>query len=239
MTLNSSELYDAIYSFKDYETEAKMIRSYIENKKNDARTILDVACGTGQHAQYLNKHFAVDGMDLDEAQIELARMKNPGSEFWVRDMTKFNLNKKYDVITCLFSSIGFAGTLEKVEQTVQQFKAHLNENGIVLIEPWFTPDTWSDGFVTSVNYESEEYKISRMSHSGTDGRTSILTFEYMIGTKNGIERLTEKLEMGLFDAEELSQVFRNCGFDVEYDPVGLIGRGMYILSNNISLNREY
>lgn len=158
---------------------------------------MDVACGTGQHALYLNRYYEVDGIDLDEAQIALARSKNPNSKLWVHDMTPFQLGKKYDVITCLFSSIGYAKTLEKVEQTIRQFREHLNENGIILIEPWFTPDTWREGFVTINHYESDDYKISRMSHSGTYGRISILSFEYMIGSKAGIERVTEKL-VGLF-----------------------------------------
>ena len=46
----SSKYYDVIYSFKDYEQEAQEVRQYIKRQGKDYRTVLDVACGTAEHA---------------------------------------------------------------------------------------------------------------------------------------------------------------------------------------------
>lgn len=230
MIETQSDLYDAIYSYKNYKQEAEAIKELIKGKHPHARTVLDIACGTGKHASFLQSCYAVDGIDLSESHIQTARKRNPNARFISADMTSFQLERQYDVITCLFSSIGFVRTLEGVEQTVRRFKEHLAPGGMILIEPWFTPESWQPGYVTALQYESEDCKISRMSHSSTEGLISILQFDYLIGRSDGIQHVQEKLELGLFSREELTELFIREGLRVEYDEYGLIGRGMYILS---------
>jgi len=53
MFLESPELYDAIYHFKNYGRECEILREIINAAVPGARTILDVACGTGEHAKFL------------------------------------------------------------------------------------------------------------------------------------------------------------------------------------------
>ncbi len=61
----TAEIYDAIYGFKDYAGEAMKIRQLIARERPGARTILDIACGTGEHARLLSPDFEVDGIDLE------------------------------------------------------------------------------------------------------------------------------------------------------------------------------
>jgi len=78
MFTKSAHLYDAIYrSFKDYRAESEKVRAAIRGVHPGARTVLDVACGTGEHDLYLKDDFEVDGIDLDEGLLALAREKNP------------------------------------------------------------------------------------------------------------------------------------------------------------------
>jgi hypothetical protein len=58
--VESAELYDAIYQFKNYKIESERLRALIDEAVPAARTILDVACGTGEHARFLKVHFNVD-----------------------------------------------------------------------------------------------------------------------------------------------------------------------------------
>jgi ubiquinone/menaquinone biosynthesis C-methylase UbiE len=77
MFIDNLELYDAIYHFKDYARECDRLRSLIDEVVPGARTILDVACGTGMHAKFLKHHYAVDGIDINENYLRAARLKNP------------------------------------------------------------------------------------------------------------------------------------------------------------------
>ncbi len=64
--------------------------------------------------------------------------------------------------------------------------------------------------------------------SGRRGRLSMIEFHYLVGRGEGIEHMTETHELGLFTREELERCFEAAGFtEVDYDPEGLIGRGLF------------
>jgi SAM-dependent methyltransferase len=69
----SAPWYDKIYSFKDYVAEAAMLQRTIEQRRPEARRLLDVACGTGEHLCHLRQHFDVTGVDASEAMLQVAR----------------------------------------------------------------------------------------------------------------------------------------------------------------------
>lgn len=77
----TADHYDAIYEFKDYAEEALKIWHVIESERPGAKTILDVACGTGEHARLLLSDFEVDGIDAEPKFVEIARTKNPRGNF--------------------------------------------------------------------------------------------------------------------------------------------------------------
>jgi trans-aconitate methyltransferase len=104
----------------------------------NAKSVLDVGCGTGEHAIHLRKHFDFAGLDLDPQLVDIARVKNPDCEFHVADMVDFDLGRKFDVVLCLFSSIGYVKTIEKMKSTLWCFSKHLEPDGAIVVEPWFT-----------------------------------------------------------------------------------------------------
>src|ERR1700719_929123 len=116
--IDSSELYDAIYRFKDYAHECERLRALINNVVPGARTILDVACGTGEHAKFLKRHYRVDGIDLNESYLRAARLKNPAGNYTRADMLDFDRVRNYDVVTCLFSAIGIVRTFVRLKQAI-------------------------------------------------------------------------------------------------------------------------
>jgi predicted TPR repeat methyltransferase len=65
MFRRSQRIYDAIYAWKDYPTEAERIDAAIRERRPDATTLLDVACGTGKHLELLRDRYRVEGVDLD------------------------------------------------------------------------------------------------------------------------------------------------------------------------------
>jgi ubiquinone/menaquinone biosynthesis C-methylase UbiE len=141
MFTDSAELYDAIYSFKDYARECDRLRNSINASVPGTRTVLDVACGTGEHAKFLKEHYAIDGVDINESYLRAARLKNPSGNYVRADMMNFDLGRTYDVVTCLFSAIGIVKTFDRLEAAVTCMARHVRPSGALIIEPWFTPDS--------------------------------------------------------------------------------------------------
>jgi SAM-dependent methyltransferase len=226
----SAEYYDLIYAaFKDYAAEIAQVSSLLRRLDPDCRTVLDVGCGTGEHARLLTDHgFAVDGLDIEPAFVRIASAKNPAGRFVVADMSDFQLPGRYDALLCLFSSIGYLRTLERVTRALACFRDHLAPGGVALVEPWFPPGVLEPDREFTHSGEAGGVKVSRHSRAEIDGRLSRLLFDYEIDDHGVTRRVNEVHELGLFTTEELMRAFGAAGLHVDHDPEGLTGRGLFI-----------
>jgi SAM-dependent methyltransferase len=226
----SAEFYDLIYStFKDYAAEAEQIANLLRQRNATYRTILDVACGTGEHARRLAADgFLVDGLDLDPNFVRLAQLKHPGGRFFEGDMAAFHLPQRYDAVLCLFSSIGYLRTLDRVEAAFSCFREHVSPGGMIVVEPWFEPGILDPARLARNAGEAGGVRVTRLARVEVDGRISRLLFDYEIRDGTSTRRASEVHELGLFTTEELVEAFRNAGLDVEYDAKGLTGRGLFV-----------
>lgn len=221
--------YDKIYSFKDYHAEVQRLITIIrENLHSKGTRFLDVACGTGRHIEYLKEYFDVEGLDISQEMLEIARQRNSDILFHHSDMTNFDLGHKFDVVTCLFSSIGYVKTLDNLARSVTCMTHHLMPGGILIIEPWFTPETWHPGTVHATFIDEPDLKIARINTSFVNGDLSFFDFHYLIGTPEGTKHFVEHHELGLFKTEEIYTILANASLEVTYETEGLTGRGLFI-----------
>ncbi|MEA1871291.1 MAG: class I SAM-dependent methyltransferase [Candidatus Bipolaricaulota bacterium] len=229
MFTKTAYYYDKIYSFKDYQAEVESLLPLIrEHLQSGGNRLLDVACGTGKHIEYLKEHFGVEGLDISEELLEIARVRNPTTAFHLGDMIDFNLGCRFDVITCLFSSIGYVKTLDNLTRTIGCMVRHLAPGGLLLIEPWFTPDTWHPRTVHAQLIDEPNLKIARVNTSFAKGRLSYFDLHHLIATPEGTEHIVEHHELGLFTTEEIGDILENAGLSVAHDSDGLTGRGLFI-----------
>ncbi len=243
MYKESARYYDEIYSFKDYRKESEKLHRLIRQyKESPGNSLLDVACGTGNHITFLKKHYVVEGLDVNENMLSIAKEKHPDVTFHCGDMTRFNLRKKYDVITCLFSAVGHVQTVAKLGNSLRSFAKHARPGGVVIVEPWIIPSKWKGGGVHANFVNKPNLKIARISIGRLRGRTSINWMHHLIGTPKRVEYFVEELEMGLFTHREYLSAFQSAGLKTSYDHKGLIGRGLYIgtkpvADRRLTLNR--
>ena len=229
MFTESAEFYDLIYSsLKDYVSEASLIANLLLRFNPQCRTVLDVACGTGEHARLLAaRGFVVDGLDLDPALLRIAKQKHPAGRFVEGDMSDFQLSGRYDAVLCLFSSIGYLQTLDRVTRALTCFREHVTSGGTIVVEPWFAPGVLDPERVFRHTSEANGVRISRVSRVEIDGRISRLCFDYEITDSMGTRYASEVHELVLFTTAELLRTFREAGLDADYDPNGLADRGLF------------
>lgn len=223
--------YDAIYAAmgKNYALEADHVHQLIQqHKRSEGKTLLDIGCGTGGHITYLAQNYTVEGLDLSPTMLKVAQERCPGVRFHQGDMTTFALDRQFDAITCLFGAVGYVQTVAKLDATLQNMAHHLLPGGVLVLEPWLTPDQYQSGRLHSVNVDQPDLKITRMNVSERQGDLSILNFHFMVGTPQGIEYFTEQHYLGLFSVETYLDAFKKSGLDAIQDAEGITGRGLYI-----------
>jgi SAM-dependent methyltransferase len=227
----STDLYDLIYTgIKDYDAEATAVSELLKRHRPGARDLLDVGCGTGEHARALSAlGYTVDGVDVNPEFVRIAQEKNPTGSFICFDMVRMDLDQTYDAVLCLFSSIGYMKTADRMTEALGALGRHVRPGGIILVEPWFKPEEWQVGRVDEVGAADETRHVRRMSYSDRRGSISVLELHYLVGViGQGVEYRKEIHELGLFTVEEMRTAFSRAGLDAEWDPVGLSGRGMYL-----------
>ena len=231
MFSESAELYDLVYgSFKNYEVESDKIAAILTGARPGVGTVLDVACGTGEHARRLRQRHGlhVDGIDLDPKFVEIARRKNPGSTFTLANMSDFHLPDRYDAVMCLFSSIGYLRTLENVRDALACFREHTDPLGIVVVEPWLPPGVIDPNRRSTDVGEAEGIRVVRHARVDAKDRMSWIHFDYEITDAKGTRKTSEVHELGLFTPDEMLDAFKSVGLHATFDPHGLIGRGLYV-----------
>jgi ubiquinone/menaquinone biosynthesis C-methylase UbiE len=145
-----SKYYDMMYvNDETYKSEIDKVVSIVdEYKESKGNTLLDIACGTGAQAAYLQKNFIVTGIDISDEMLEKARNKVENARFINADMCDFNLDGKYDVILNLYGSIGYVESLECLQMAMKCAFKHLNKGGIFILTPWSTKESFNEALVT-------------------------------------------------------------------------------------------
>jgi SAM-dependent methyltransferase len=224
----SARVYDALCRHKDYAAASLALRGILERAVPHAASLLDVACGTGGHLEHLRSHFRVEGLDFSPEMLEIARRRCPGTPFHEGTLVDFRLPDTFDVITCLFGSIGYALTLDHLHRAVESMAHHLEPAGALVVEPWLTPDRFVSGRLVFDSIDDPDLKVARMYVTRRDGRVSVFESDYLVASTQGVSHFKERQALGLFTEEEYRRAFAEAGLDVVDTGGDLFGYGLYV-----------
>jgi SAM-dependent methyltransferase len=224
----AARAYDLFYREKDYEREVDEIVRLVESYRTDARSVLDVGCGTGAHlAAFAKRYERAEGIEPSARMIEEATIARPGLLIYPGDMRTFRLRDRFDVVTCLFSAIGYMTTVEDLHLAVRNMAAHLTAGGVLVVEGWVERDAWEDNRASAQSAVGDDLVAARVVVSGRDGDVSTIEMHYLIATLDGIEHVEEVHRMGLFTGEQYRDAFEAAGLRYERRD-GLTGRGLHL-----------
>lgn len=225
---HSAHLYDLMYVRRDYTTTAEEIHAIARELLPGAEDLLDVGCGTGRHLEVLSTWYRGEGLDINPKMLELTHARCSRIPLHEADMRTFDLDRSYDVITCLFSAIGHVETAAAMRKSIERMAAHLRSPGLLIVEPWFTPENFWDGHLAA-NFQMEsETKLAWMYRQRREDLMAVLDIHYLVGGEGQPEYIRERQDLGLFTPDEMKEAFAADGLEVDYRETDVWNRGLYV-----------
>jgi SAM-dependent methyltransferase len=132
--------YDALARFYDElegdrSHQADYLRSLLELHCPDARSLLELACGTGAILEQMAADFTVlAGVDLSGPMLDIAARAVPQADLFRRDMRRIALRRTFDVVLCVFDSINHLSDFRDWEAVFDRAAEHLLPGGVFLFD---------------------------------------------------------------------------------------------------------
>ncbi|NYH77276.1 SAM-dependent methyltransferase [Actinopolyspora biskrensis] len=224
-------VYDFVYCGrgKDFRGEVDQIMDVVRARKPHAESLLDVACGTGEHLRYLRENVAhAEGLELSEPMLRVAREKLPAVPLHHADMRTFELARTFDVVTCLFSSVGYMSTVDELTAAIGRMSAHLAPDGVLVVDPWWFPEKFLDGYIASDVVRDESRAVARVARSTREGGATRVDAQYLLADDSGVRHFTDTQLITLFEHSDYLGALRAAGCDALHLAGRFSPRGLFV-----------
>ncbi len=130
-----ARFYDKIWGRRDYDADAKFLADFF--RKYHCRNVIDIGCGTGNHALRLSKMgYQVTGVDVSSTMLEIAKAKDKEAKikFIKGDMKKLEKvvpkGQRFDAAICLGQVFSHLMTNKDVQALLNRLHKILKQNGL-------------------------------------------------------------------------------------------------------------
>jgi len=212
--------YNLLYRDKDYRGETDFIHNIISRTVPEARAILDLGCGAGEHARFFSqKGFVVQGVDCSAAMLRVARAK-PVPEnvsFSEGDIRRLRLNRTFDVVVALFHVVCYQTTNDDLWKTIQTAYRHLSPGGVFIFDFWYGPAVLTEGPAVRIKRVNDPaYDIIRIAEPRLNPEQNTVTVNYQLFVKdkqeNSLREITESHLIRYLFRPELVFMLTQAGF---------------------------
>lgn len=128
--------YHTLYNHRNDDEARFFMKNLIAFLKLEkGNKILDLPCGKGRHAVFLNEQgFDVVGADLSNNNILAAKKHENSTLYFYKHDMRNALKGKYDAIFNLFTSFGYFDDSQTNIKVLKNFKSAINTNGHIIID---------------------------------------------------------------------------------------------------------
>jgi len=142
-----AEQYDSLYGSKDYKIECDLIEEAVRRFSTPKPiSVLDVGCGTGEHAiEMARRGYVVTGVDLSQQMLDVATVKTAKQPYlerprWVcGDLRDFKTAEQYDMAIMMFSVVGYLTSNNDVLAGLRNIRRHIKLGSLLICDFWSGP----------------------------------------------------------------------------------------------------
>ncbi|MGB4774752.1 MAG: methyltransferase domain-containing protein [Daejeonella sp.] len=206
----NSPYYHILYHQRN-DQEAELFIDHICNyiKPEPGARLLDIACGKGRHAVYMNKKgFDVTGIDLSYSSIKFAKQfENDQLHLYVHDMRYLFYINYFDIACNLFTSFGYFETEKDHVNALKTFRKSLKKSGLLVLDYFNTQKILKNLNAEELKHiDGIDFNISKKVIDGEIIKT--ISFE----DKN--KPYTFKEEVKAFTFTDFERLFEKSGFKI-------------------------
>jgi SAM-dependent methyltransferase len=230
-----SRYYDLLYRDKDYAGEASYLRDLIHRYTPEARSVLDLGCGTGRHDFLLAEMgYEVVGVDLSEEMLAVARSQQCppralAPRFVRGDIRQVSLERTFDVVVALFHVMSYQVSNEDLAAALTTAARHLEPGGLFIFDFWYGPAVLTDRPAVRVKrMEGEDVSVLRVAEPILHPERNLVDVNYQILVREKATGETAELK----ERHQMRYLFRP---EVE---LLLAGNGMSVLDCSEWLTRR-
>lgn len=212
--------YDLLYGDKDYAAETDYVVGCIREQLPNAKTILELGCGTGAHAEQLARQgFTVHGFDMSDSMLTRAQARKASlpEELQERlcfehgDARDVRTGNRYDVVISLFHVVSYQTSDADLEKLMTTAARHLPSKGLFLFDFWYGPAVIAQVPDMRVKrLEDAAIKVTRIAEPEVFGEDCVVDVNYDIFVEQkdsgAIKQIQEKHRMRYIFPSELASL---------------------------------
>lgn len=218
--------YNLLYQDKEYGAEANYIICLINKYCKDAKSILNLGCGTGRHDYiFATNGYDVTGVDMSPQMVEIAKqgaIENhfKGTvQFFEGDIRSLRLKNQYDVVLALFHVMSYQITNDDLHKAFETAQIHLKPGGVFIFDCWYGPGVLTDPpAVRLKKFENEELEVKRIARPISHPNENVIDVNYDIIIKekktSRYTEVSEKHRMRYLFKPELELFFKEANLDL-------------------------
>ena len=132
-----SPVYDSIFESKNYSLEVDQIFGLLPVDMKEIN-ILDVGCGTGNHAEFFLKKAKYDGVDINGEMIQKAKEKNINGNFYAQSIEDYSSSNrsKYNLAVSLFSVVNHLLDVDSLFSFFEDIHTCLEPDSHFIFDCW-------------------------------------------------------------------------------------------------------
>lgn len=181
-----SRYYDLFYRDKDYQGEAAYIHSLITRHAPEARTILNLGCGSGRHDRCLSDlGYQITGVDRSEEMLAAAKsaaQSDAQLTYAAGDIRTVRLDSTFDAVISLFHVMSYQTTNRDLHDAFATAAAHLQPGGLFIFDCWYGPGVLTDPPVVRVKevLADDGIQVTRIAQPQLHAEKNVVDVNYHV-----------------------------------------------------------